>query len=246
MIQDTVMTISLMSILFSILFSMSAVQVTEAGLSSPPFIEEFIVRNGAKMGSSRQLVFATGRDAASFVVTVHVLEKKGRSWMLVSPPFSATIGEKGFASPGQKKEGDGKSPPGIFTLGMAFGYDATLATRMTYRQITDDDFWVDDVDSEDYNRWVRGRPNAVSMEKMKREDDIYKYGIVIEYNANPIVKGKGSAIFIHRWAGAGKPTLGCVAMPEDKVLRLLQWLDPASRPLIIMGTETELGRLRFQ
>ena len=115
---------------------------------------------------------------------------------------------------------------------------------MPYRQATDDDFWVDDVISEDYNKWVKGKPNAVSWEKMKRDDDQYKYGVVIEYNMHPIVKGKGSAIFLHVWKG-GESTLGCVSMSEEMILKILAWLDPAKKPLIIMGTESELGTLSF-
>ena len=113
-------------------------------------------------------------------------------------------------------------------------------TKMPYRQATDNDFWVDDVHSDDYNKWINGRSGTTSAEKMKREDDLYKVGVVIEYNTNPIVRGKGSAIFLHVWRGEGKPTLGCVAVAEDNILRLLGWLDPAKKPLIIMGTESEL------
>ena len=117
---------------------------------------------------------------------------------------------------------------------------------MAYRQITEDDFWVNDASSEDYNRWIKGRPKSTSAERMKREDDLYKYGVVIDYNVNPIIKGRGSAIFLHIWGGQGRPTLGCVAMPEEEVLRLLGWLDPAKKPLIIMGTEAELRTMRAQ
>jgi L,D-peptidoglycan transpeptidase YkuD (ErfK/YbiS/YcfS/YnhG family) len=56
---------------------------------------------------------------------------------------------------------------------------------------------------------------------------------------NPIVKGKGSAIFLHVWKDRGS-TVGCVAMPEEIVLKILAWLDPAKKPLIVMGTEGEL------
>jgi L,D-peptidoglycan transpeptidase YkuD (ErfK/YbiS/YcfS/YnhG family) len=119
-----------------------------------------------------------------------------------------------------------------------------MTTKMPYRQATDDDFWVDDVGSADYNRWVRGRPQAASMEKMKREDGLYRHGIVIEYNMDPIVRGKGSAIFLHQWQGIAKSTRGCVAMPENQILRLLAWLDPAQKPLMIMGTEAELATMR--
>ena len=209
-----------------------------------PFIREFIARHAAQTGRSEQLIFVTNRDASSFLVTILALEKMGNIWKRVVPEFDGTIGKEGFASIGKKKEGDGKSPTGIFPLGMAFGYSPSVATKMSYRQATENDFWVDDVNSEDYNQWVKGQPKAASMEQMRRNDDAYKYGIVIEYNVNPIVKGKGSAIFLHIWGGKGEPTLGCVGMPEDKVVRLLGWLDPVKRPLIIMGREGELHSMR--
>jgi L,D-peptidoglycan transpeptidase YkuD (ErfK/YbiS/YcfS/YnhG family) len=212
----------------------------ETGSPIPPFIQECIARNAPRIEKSKQLIFATNTDASSSFATIHVLEKDRRVWVLAFPAFSATIGEKGFAPFDIKREGDGKSPTGIFLLGTAFGNAASIETRMPYRQATADDFWVDDPDAEDYNQWVRGKPRAASYEKMKREDDLYKYGIVIEYNTSPIVKGKGSAIFLHLWRGEGKPTFGCVAMPEDKILKILGWLDPNRRPLIVMGTESGL------
>jgi L,D-peptidoglycan transpeptidase YkuD (ErfK/YbiS/YcfS/YnhG family) len=204
------------------------------------FIEEFIARNASHIGTSRQLIFATNTEASSSLVTVHLLEKDQRAWRLAVSPFPAMIGEKGFAPIDKKREGDGKSPTGIFPLGTAFGYAPSIPTKMPYKQATDNDFWVDDVNSDDYNKWVNGRTGTTSVEKMKREDDLYKHGVVVEYNMNPIVKGRGSAIFLHIWRDEGKPTLGCVAMSEDKILRLLGWLDPAKRPLIVMGTESEL------
>jgi L,D-peptidoglycan transpeptidase YkuD (ErfK/YbiS/YcfS/YnhG family) len=60
------------------------------------------------------------------------------------------------------------------------------------------------------------------------------------------VKGKGSAIFLHRWQEKGKSTRGCVAVPEDQLLRLLVWLDPAQQPLMIMGTESDLKKKRLR
>lgn len=207
------------------------------------FIKEFIPQNTTQIGGSEQLIFATNRDSSSFRATIHVLEKKNGFWQLVFPAFTGSIGKKGFAPIDKKREGDGKSPSGIFPLGIAFGDGPSVLTKIPYRQATDDDSWVDDVNSEDYNKWVKGKPNAASWEKMKRDDDLYKYGVVIEYNMHPIVKGKGSAIFLHVWKRGGS-TLGCVAMSEEMVLKILGWLDPAKKPLIIMGTESELGTMR--
>ena len=227
------------------LFSCAASSIKGSGqpASLNRFIEKFIAHHAAQIGESEQLIFATNRDSSSVLVTIHAVERNNGVWHLVFPAFTGSIGEMGFAAIDDKREGDGKSPSGIFPLGIAFGYDPSVVTKMPYRQATDDDFWVDDVNSEDYNKWVKGDPNAASWEKMKRDDDQYKYGVVIEYNMHPIVKGKGSAIFLHVWNG-GDSTLGCVSMPEEMVLEILGWLDPAKKPLIIMGTESELRALR--
>jgi L,D-peptidoglycan transpeptidase YkuD (ErfK/YbiS/YcfS/YnhG family) len=231
--------------LFLILFSSTIYSAKESGplADLSPFIKKFIAHPTTLIGESEQLIFANNRDASSFRVTIHALERSKGVWHLVFPAFAGSIGEKGFAAINHKREGDGKSPSGIFPLGIAFGYDPSVATKMPYRQATDDDFWVDDVNSEDYNKWVKGKPNASSWEKMKRDDDQYMYGVVIEYNMHPIIKGKGSAIFLHVWKRGGA-TLGCVSMPEEMVLKILGWLDPAKKPLIIMGTESELRALR--
>jgi L,D-peptidoglycan transpeptidase YkuD (ErfK/YbiS/YcfS/YnhG family) len=230
--------------IFPILFSCptSSVKASAPAVDINPFIKKFIEHHTTQIGESKQLIFVTNRDASSFVVMVRALERSKGVWHLVFPTFTGSIGEKGFAAIEKKREGDGKSPSGIFPLGIAFGYDASVETKMPYRQATDDDFWVDDVNSEDYNKWVKGKPNASSWEKMKRDDDQYKYGVVIEYNMHPIVKGKGSAIFLHIWKG-GESTLGCVSMSEEMILRILGWLDPAKKPLIIMGAESELGAM---
>jgi L,D-peptidoglycan transpeptidase YkuD (ErfK/YbiS/YcfS/YnhG family) len=227
------------------LFSCAASSVKGSGqpASLNRFIEKFIAHHAAQIGESEQLIFATNRDSSSVLVTVHAVERNNGVWHLVFPAFTGSIGEMGFAGIDDKREGDGKSPSGIFPLGIAFGYDPSVVTKMPYRQATDDDFWVDDVNSEDYNKWVEGDPNAASWEKMKRDDDQYKYGVVIEYNMHPIVKGKGSAIFLHVWKD-GDSTLGCVSMSEEMILKILGWLDPAKKPLIVMGTESELRGMR--
>ena len=227
--------------IFPILFSCAtnSAKGSDQLASISGFVKEFIAHHAAQIGESQQLIFATNRDGSSVLVTLQVLERNDRVWRLVFPTFTGSIGEMGFAPVDDKREGDGKSPSGIFPLGFAFGYDPSAETKMPYRQATDNDFWVDDVNSKDYNQWVKGEPQAASWEKMKRDDDQYKYGVVIEYNMRPIVKGKGSAIFLHVWNG-GESTLGCVSMSEEMILEILGWLDPAKKPLIIMGTESEL------
>ena len=70
---------------------------------------------------------------------------------------------------------------------------------------------------------------------MKRDDNLYKYGIVIEYNTDPVIKGNGSAIFLHIWKNESIPTAGCVAVSEENLIKIIEWLDPVASPLIITG-----------
>ncbi len=147
---------------------------------------------------------------------------------------SAVIGRNGLASFGAKKEGDGQTPSGVYPLGPAFGYAPSMKTGLDYRQATENDFWVDDVNSPQYNQWVKGKPQAVSFEHMKRDDILYSYGAIISYNLNPIVFGAGSAIFMHIWRGYNKPTAGCVALNQRHLRKILHWLDKKLQPVIIL------------
>ena len=192
-----------------------------------------------KTGKSSQVILVTNNKSFFFTKQkVYTLEKINNQWKSVFEPFNAVIGKNGFAKPHEKREGDGKTPSGIFPLKMTFGYDESIKTKMPYRQALADDLWIDDVNAVDYNRWVKkGATKAKSYEKMRRDDNLYKYGIVIEYNTDPVIKGHGSAIFFHVWGGEGAPTEGCVAVSEEDILKILGWLDPQANPLIIMGIE---------
>ena len=164
------------------------------------------------------------------------MEKRENKWQMAFEPFNAVIGINGFAPAGEKREGDGRTPSGIYPLKMTFGYDESTGTKMPYLQTLADDIWVDDPNADDYNQWVKKTdPRATSYEKMRRDDNLYKYGIVIEYNTSPVIKGYGSAIFLHIWKGEGIPTAGCVAVSEEDIIKIMGWLDPAASPLIITG-----------
>ncbi|HYA14389.1 MAG TPA: L,D-transpeptidase family protein [Syntrophales bacterium] len=195
------------------------------------------------IGESSQIILVRNTNPAVVDVQVLALEKKNDRWQSPFAPMEGVIGRNGFAPPGEKREGDGRTPSGIFPLGTVFGYEPSFPTRMPYQQAVDDDVWVDDVNAADYNKWVKkGSTNASSFERMRRDDDLYKYGIVVEYNTNPVIKGSGSAIFFHLWKGPGQPTEGCLALSEENLIRVIQWLDPTERPLVIMGTKEMIDR----
>jgi len=171
-----------------------------------------------------------------FRAVLVVWERTDNGWQRVWGPWPAVVGRNGFALPEEKKEGDGRTPSGVFQLRRAFGREESLKTGLDYRQSTKEDHWVDDAKSFQYNRWVHGVPQASSYEDMLRPDGLYDEGAVIEYNTEPVVPGLGSAIFIHIWREDGrKPTAGCVALSEQRLRRLLAWLDSKKSPMIRLG-----------
>lgn len=225
-----------------LLFSILALIFAVSGCVFSPWMTKFdaanyLVSQKDRFEKSSQVILV--KDESFFFFTrirLYVMEKRGDNWMNVFEPLNASVGRNGFAPPGEKKEGDGKTPSGIYPLKLTFGYDESVKTKMPYRQALEDDIWVDDPIAEDYNRWTKkNKTKAASYEMMKRDDNLYQYGIVIEYNTDPVTKGNGSAIFLHVWKGKGIPTAGCVAVSEENLIKILEWLDPAALPLIITG-----------
>lgn len=227
-----------LTIIFSALFMSGSATINAAyEIEAPifPWVKHLFEKNA---GESNQVLLVVGSNTVTSSAKVYLFERHNSEWSLIHKPIDSTIGKNGFALPGKKREGDGKTPSGVYPLEFAFGYSPGIHTKMNYFQATGDDVWVDDVNSVDYNHWVkRGRTSANSFEDMRRNDDMYKYGIVIGYNRNPVVKGSGSAIFLHIWRGKGKSTAGCIAMREEHILAILDWLYPSQKPLVIMGTE---------
>jgi L,D-peptidoglycan transpeptidase YkuD (ErfK/YbiS/YcfS/YnhG family) len=199
--------------------------------------QAFLKSQKDNIDKSAQILLAVDNSSFFYTkTTIYTMEKQKGIWHAAFEPFDAVAGKKGFAKPGEKREGDGKTSSGIYPLKTAFGYDPAVKTKMPYRQASVDDIWVDDPESPDYNRWVKKQDtHAASFEFMKRNDNLYKLGIVIEYNTDPVIKGNGSAIFLHIWKGEGIPTAGCVAVSEENIIKILGWLDPAASPLIITG-----------
>jgi len=200
-----------------------------------------VKRNVVLLDSIHQLlvVFNEMPDQNSAVLVA--MEKKNKHWQVIFTPVPVGIGRKGFAAPNAKREGDQLSPSGFYHLGQLFCYDKTVNTRMPYIQTTSEDKWIDDTTSVDYNRHVRGDTKAKSYENLKIRSDEYKYCMAIEYNMHPVVKGMGSAIFLHLSEGEKpNPSAGCVVVTQSDMERLLKWLNPESKPSILMGNEKVL------
>lgn len=195
---------------------------------------------------SSQYVVVVSTAEGTFFAKLYAYELKHGKIHPVMEDIDAVIGRNGFAKINSKLEGDGKTPSGIYKLGPVFYQTKTVNTKLDKIKTQDNDYWIDDTNSELYNKWYRGMlPSDVkSYEKMNIP--LYKYCIVIQYNTEPVVKGEGSAIFLHLWSSKLSPTAGCVAVSEKNILKLLRWLDKDKNPVIILGTKDTIEKLATQ
>ncbi len=187
---------------------------------------------GATRPVARQLITVT---AASYGATYAVLtayRRAGHGWQRVFGPWTARIGRNGFAPPGRKREGDGRTPSGSFSLPYIFGAGPDPGFRLRYRQIRPYDYWDDDPASPRYNEWVDSRHASPGANPEPMDVSAYDDGVVIGYNTAR-TPGLGSAIFLH--LNIGIATAGCVTLPPGELLPLLHWLDRARSPRIRMG-----------
>ena len=192
---------------------------------------------------SSQVIVAYSNQQNSVVGKLYGMEFIDGNWQVTFDTIDCSFGKNGFADFDKKVEGDGKSPAGKFPIGAAFGYKADLTTNMDFIELKDNHYWISENDSELYNQLVDFEPpKDVYAEKMKRNDHLYKYGIIIEYNTQEVVPGKGSAIFIHLERKKGSPTSGCVASSEDNIKKLIQWVKPDKNPMITMGSLEQIKR----
>ena len=191
--------------------------------------------NGGQLdlGKMQQVVVAFKIDKKDKVYRVMALEKTKGKWKLAIAPVRASIGRNGFAQENEKIEGDGKTPNGLYALGQLFSYEATVDTKIPFQQVDSLDKWIDDSTSNDYNKYVRGATNAKSFENLKLKSIDYKYCMVIEYNTQPVVKGKGSAIFFHVADEKYSPTAGCVSIAESDMLVFLKWFKPRKKKAML-------------
>ena len=212
-----------------------------------------------------QIVLVLSQSWDSPVGQLIRLERHFGKWHRIGNSIPVNFGSRGLGwgrglhrpidDDPQKREGDRRAPAGIFNLGPVFGYAPIppADTTMTYRQITDRDYFVDDVKSADYNKLMRisdAEPNQPSLrwgsyEVMHRSDDLYELGIVVQQNIAPIISGRGSAVFLHVWRGQARPTTGCTSLSLMNIRLLIKWLNPAMNPVMIQVPISAIKELKF-
>ena len=135
--------------------------------------------------------------------------------------FRCALGKAGI---GKKiREGDSITPRGIFKLVKVFYRGdkiKNLKTPLKKIRIKKNMGWCDDSKSKFYNKLIR-LPSNFGYEKLYRSDRLYDLVVVLNYNLNPIIKNRGSAIFIHVAKKTFKKTEGCIALNKENLINLL-------------------------
>lgn len=209
------------------------------------------------LDGSDQLIVVTSKNWDDIQATAQRYERHGKTFEKFEAPFAVVLGKngmgwgKGLLDTGQaegpvKQEGDGKAPAGMFSLGRAFGYEPSAETRLPYLPLTITVECVDDSQSAHYNQLLDGTTVARdwnSSEHMRRSDELYRQGIVIQHNT-PASPAAGSCIFFHNWRGPTAPTRGCTAMEPANIAALFHWLDPRRNPVLVQLPEAQYEQLR--
>ena len=196
------------------------------------------------ISGATQVVTVTTSGYGTDVATVTAYQLQAGVWQRVFGPYQGDVGLDGLAPPGEKREGDLRTPSGSFGFGTFFGVDANPGVRFPWLAITGtNDVWDDDPSSPNYNQYETTTSEAVAGANPEPMDTTpaYDYGALIDYNTDPVVHDPpmGSAIFFHVTTGGG--TAGCVSLPMPDLLSVLVWLDPEQSPRIVIGTESSLG-----
>ncbi len=144
------------------------------------------------------------------------------------------IGKNGLTK--IKKEGDMKTPIGIFNLGIAFGThdkkEIDINKNLDYIRINKNLFWVDDPNSKYYNQLVDIKKTKIdwkSAENLLENAIPYEYAIEIKSNPKN-THGKGSAIFIH--CKTKEYTAGCISISKEKMIELLKIINNKTKIMI--------------
>jgi L,D-peptidoglycan transpeptidase YkuD (ErfK/YbiS/YcfS/YnhG family) len=147
-------------------------------------------------------------------------------------PRRAAIGPPGIGV--KTGEGDGITPVGRFPVREIFYRADRIAkphTALPLRATRQDDGWCDDPADPNYNRLVK-LPYPASAEQMWRDDHLYDLVVVLGYNDDPVVPGKGSAIFLHLARPDYSHTHGCVALAYADALAAVEQLRPGDQVVI--------------
>ena len=183
---------------------------------------DWVTKLPAAKTNTQMVVVGTNKAQGAWV-SMHEKDENGVWQMIMTTP--AVIGKNGI---NKTKEGDSKTPVGVYRFNKAFGIADNPGTKLSYTKVDENIYWSGDVKYK-YNQMVdiRDYPmlNKKDSEHIAEYNTYYDYCLNISYNEEG-TPGKGSAIFMHCF-GTHKPyTGGCIALPKDKMRFVMQRVEP--------------------
>ncbi len=224
-----------------------------------------------KMSGLEEIKIAKSRDDYTAVVSnLKIAEEAATLFLTIQDPGDTTtcrfyayikedgewkeefkvagyVGRSGIADAANRVEGDGTSPAGIYSFGMLFGIqDNPGGLQREYKKVDEDDYWDGDRNSDTYNQHVRGSEmpdtwNAAASEHLIDYKYSYNYAAMVNYNVNPTIKGKGSAIFLHCTHPGSLYSAGCISIPESKMIRALRLINDQAYIVLVRSAEDLLA-----
>jgi len=209
--------------------------------------------------TSDQVVLVTASSTSSTSGTLRSFARQGREWVLVQKPTPVFFGRGGLVPAQLRKQSSGTTPMGTFNLISAFGRSANPGAKLPYVHVDQNDAWT-------YNPEVPSTYNLFQnvdrtwksygkyVEHLWALGPQYDYVVVTDFNkpagavyatprgvnrtSSPADTKRGGGIFLH--VSKGIPTVGCISMAKNVMRSLLNWLDPKSKPIVIIGLEKTL------
>ena len=142
-----------------------------------------------------------------------------------------SIGKRGIGL--KRKEGDLITPEGKYKIKFILYRKDRVKIQSKIKKIVikKEMGWCDDPNSKQYNKLIK-LPSVYNYEKLYKKENVYDIIIVLNYNMNPTVKNKGSAIFIHVAKKNYKKTEGCVAVKKAHLLKITKNLRRNTKVMI--------------
>ena len=208
-------------------------------MTSSPLSPDWVASLPAAKDADQLFVVAgMGENLTTATISLHQRDGDGRWQVLMTSP-----GFVGMHGLGKAREGDDRTPVGVFTFGLAFGLLPDPGCAVPYHQADGDDCWSGDPrPGMMYNRMVSLKDlpdlDLAASERIADFPVHYRYCLDLGYNPEGI-PGLGSALFLH-CLGPEKPyTGGCVALPEDKMRLVLRAVRPGCK--VVIDTFERLG-----
>ena len=146
--------------------------------------------------------------------------------------FRCSLGKAGIGK--KEREGDKITPRGTYKIIKIYYRNdrvKKILSKFKLFKVTKRMGWCDDPKSKKYNQLVKV-PNEYGYEKLNRKDNIYDLVLVLNYNMKPIIKNKGSAIFIHIAKKNYKKTAGCIGLNKSHLTKIIKKIKKNTKVII--------------